>query len=122
MIDMGFLLITFFVMTIRLGLAQDSDLELPHADQAQAMHERKVDIVTVSIDENGTLRWGGRGESSAALRENLESRLAGGADVKVVLRADARAPFSRVQDTMRTVAIAGVTKLSVSALRLGDDS
>jgi biopolymer transport protein ExbD len=122
MIDMSFLLITFFVMTIRLGLAQDQEIDLPRADQAEATHESRVEVVTVRIDQAGRVAWPGGGAGTGGLSTYLEDRRTGGADVKVVLRADARAPFTKVQRVMRSVATAGVSKLSLSALRLGEDS
>jgi len=122
LIDMSFLLITFFVMTLRLGLSQEEKIELPKADQAQTTHEAQVEVVTIDVDRAGRVLWGGKVWQLDALETAL--RALGNQDEKkkVVVRADARSPFERVQRVMRTAARAGVTKLSLAALKLGDEA
>jgi len=122
LIDMSFLLITFFVMTLRLGLSQETQIELPRADQALTRHESQVVIVTLDIDQRGRVLWAGRDWSLPDLTASLSERRAENEQLKVVLRADSRSPFDKVRRVMRAAAQAGVTKLSLSALRLGDES
>ncbi len=122
LIDMSFLLITFFVMTLRLGLSQEEKIELPKADQAQTTHESQVEVLTIDVDRAGRVLWGGKVWQLDALETAL--RALGNQDdkKKVVVRADARSPFAKVQRVMRTAARAGVTKLSLAALKLGDEA
>lgn len=120
MIDMAFLLITFFIMTMRLTASQEEKVTLPRADQAQTTHESKLTIVTVVVDEEGRLFAGGSERTLAGVDELLRDRVAAGEEVKVVLRADARSPFERVRRLMRLAAENGIEKLSISALKLSD--
>jgi biopolymer transport protein ExbD len=120
MIDMAFLLITFFVMTLRLTASQEEKVTLPRADQAQTTHESQLTIVTVIVDESGRIFSGGSERSLADVEAMLRQRLDAGKDVKVVLRADARSPFARVRRVMRVAAENGIEKLSISALKLAD--
>ncbi len=122
LVDMSFLLITFFVMTLRLGVSQEKEIELPKADQAYTTHESQVTIVTLDIDESGRVLWGGREWGLTELVGGLSQRRSENEDVKVVLRADSRSPFDKVQRVMAATAKAGISKVSLAALKLGDDS
>ncbi len=122
LVDMSFLLITFFVMTLRLGASQEKDLELPKADQANTRHESQLHIVTLDVNQHGLVQWGGREWSAAELVGPLTERRGENENIKVVVRADARSPFDQVQRVMASAAQAGISKVSIAALKLGDDS
>lgn len=120
MVDMSFLLITFFVMTLRLSSSSaEQQVRLPHADQAQARHETQVEVVTLVVDENGRVLWNDREVDLDALTPELRARAATGKKVKVALRADARSPFRRVRAAMRAAAEAGIETMSIAALKEG---
>jgi biopolymer transport protein ExbD len=121
LIDMSFLLITFFVMTLRLTMsAAEQQVELPRADQAKATHERPLAIVTLVVDRAGAVRWGDRALSAGSLAAALSARAEAERELKVVVRADARSPFRAVGAVMRAAAEAGVERMSVSALKVED--
>jgi len=120
MIDMAFLLITFFVMTMRLTASQEEKVTLPRADQAQTTHESQLAIVTVVVDAKGQIFTAGAERTIDELDGLLRDRVAAGKEVKVVLRADARSPFERVRRLMRLAAENGIEKLSISALKVAD--
>lgn len=120
MIDMAFLLITFFVMTMRLTASQEEKVTLPRADQAQTTHESQLAIVTVVVDAEGRIFTTGAERTIDELDGLLRDRVAAGKEVKVVLRADARSPFERVRRLMRLAAENGIEKLSISAQKIAD--
>jgi biopolymer transport protein ExbD len=121
MIDMSFLLITFFVMTLRLSMsAAEQQVELPHADQAQTRHEAQLELVTLVIDRGGRILWSDREVSLDEIEPALRRRAAAGRTLKVALRADARSPFRRVRAVMRAAAEAGVETMSIAALKAGE--
>jgi biopolymer transport protein ExbD len=122
MIDMAFLLITFFVMTLRLTASREEKVKLPRADQAQTTHESQLTIVTIVVDAGGRVFAGGRERSVDELDAELRDRLAGGKEVKVVIRADARSPFAQVRRVMRLAAENGIERLSLSALKLAEEA
>lgn len=116
MIDMSFLLITFFVMTLRLSMSSaEQQVELPRADQAQTRHEAQLDIVTLVVDRDGRVVWNDQVVTLDALGPALEARRATGRTVKVALRADARSPFRQVRAVMRVAAEAGIETMSIAA-------
>lgn len=122
LVDMAFLLITFFVMTLRLGVSQEQEIELPKADQANTTHESQVLIVHLDVDQKGRVLWGNREWQVPELVGGLTRRRAENENLKIVVRADARSPFDKVQRVMSAAAQAGISKLSLAALKLGDES
>jgi biopolymer transport protein ExbD len=117
MIDMSFLLITFFVMTLRLSYSTQHPIELPRADQAKTTHAAPVAIATLVVDWQGRIFAGKRELSLADVENDLQQRRDAEPKLKLVLRADARSPFERVRDVMRAAAEAGVDKVSLAALK-----
>jgi biopolymer transport protein ExbD len=123
MIDMSFLLITFFVMTLRLSMSTaEQEVKLPHADQAKSQHESQVEVVTLVVDRDGRIFWGERQLAMEEIQPALRQRVEAGRQVKVALRADARSPFRRVRAAMRAAADAGIETMSIAALRAEDRS
>lgn len=121
MVDMSFLLITFFVMTLRLSMSSaEQQVQLPHADQATARHESQVEVVTLVVDHSGRILWNDREVALDALTPALRARADAGKKVKVALRADARSPFRRVRAAMRAAAEAGIETMSIAALKEGE--
>lgn len=117
MIDMAFLLITFFVMSLRLSVGERHPIELPRADQAKATHEVPAAIVTLVIDRQGRVFAGQRRLRLADVESDLFDHRKEQPNLKVVLRADARSPFEDVRNVMRAAAQAGVEEISVTALK-----
>jgi len=122
MIDMAFLLITFFVMTLRLTASQEEKVKLPRADQAQTTHESQLSIVTIVVDAAGRILSGGHERSLTDLEMTLREQVEAGKEVKVVIRADAASPFARVRRVMRLAAESGIERLSISALKLAEEA
>lgn len=122
LVDMSFLLITFFVMTLRLGISQEQEIELPKADQANTRHESQVVVVHLDVDQNGRVLWGNREWQVSDLVGGLTQRRAEDENLKIVVRADARSPFDKVQRVMSAAAQAGISKVSLAALKLGDET
>jgi len=122
MIDMAFLLITFFVMTLRLTASQEEKVKLPRADQAQTTHESQLSIVTIVVDAAGRILSGGHERSLTDLETTLREQVEAGKEVKVVIRADAASPFARVRRVMRLAAESGIERLSISALKLAEEA
>lgn len=122
LIDMAFLLITFFVMTLRLTATPQEKVTLPRADQAQTTHEAQLRILTVVVDQGGRILTGGREQTLADLDAAMRRHLAAAAEIKVVVRADARSPFAQVRRVMRMAAENGIEKLSITALKLAEEA
>ncbi len=121
MIDMAFLLITFFIMSIRFGQQGEEQIKLPNADQAKTVTEERVDLVTVNVTRDGLYVVNGVRQSSSELRRYLEARKALGDPVEVIVRGDRRSPFSAIQRVMRMSIEAGIANVSLAALQQPDE-
>ena len=122
MIDMAFLLITFFIMSIRFGQAGEEEITLPKADQATEVSEQGVELITINVTPEGTFIVGGVSQSAAVLSRYLRERKEeAGKDVEVVLRGDRNTPFENVQKAMRLSAEAEIPNVSLAALQITED-
>jgi biopolymer transport protein ExbD len=120
MIDMTFLLITFFIMSIRFGQQGEERIKLPNADQAKAVTDERVELVTVNVTKDGTYLVNGINRSSTELLRYLEARKEESDKVELVVRGDRGSEFHAVQRVMRLSAEAGVTDVSLAALQLAE--
>lgn len=107
MIDIVFLLIVFFMTVAHIKSEQLVPIEVPIAEESVIPEERGL-RVTVTIDGEGAVFFGGREipveELSPALARSKEDspRLA------VQLRADARVPFREVRRVLDACAAGGI--------------
>ena len=124
MIDMAFLLITFFIMSIRFGQAGEETIELPNADQAREVTDERVELVTVNVSGEGVYLVSGVQRSRAELDRYIEARKAEASEhrkLEIVVRGDRSSRFENVQAVMRMAADAGVTDVSLAALQAADN-
>jgi len=121
MIDMAFLLITFFIMSIRFGQEGEQMIKLPSADQAKEVIDERVELITVNITRDGLYVIGGGEKSSSELFRYLQLRRDEADKVEVVIRGDRLSEFNAVQRVMRLSAEAGIADVSLAALQLADE-
>jgi biopolymer transport protein ExbD len=125
MVDMAFLLITFFIMSIRFGQQGEELVKLPNADQAREVTDERVELVTVNVTRDGLYVLNTAERSSSEIARYLKSRFDEGKKIEVIVRGDHRAQFDAVQRIMRLSAEAGISDVSLAALQVaegGDDS
>ncbi|TFH19329.1 MAG: biopolymer transporter ExbD [Myxococcales bacterium] len=121
MIDMAFLLITFFIMSIRFGHQGEELVKLPDADQAREVTDERVELVTVNITRSGKYMIGGTLHSGDEVLAYLQARQEEGDKVEVVIRGDKGSEFNAVQRVMRMSAEAGISNVSLAALQRDPD-
>ncbi len=118
LIDMAFLLITFFIMSIRFGQAGEEEIKLPDADQAKETADDGVELVTLNVTADGAFVVNGVRQEPADLYRWLEGRKAETEKkLELVIRGDRNVAFDKIQRAMRLSAEAGVTNVSLSALQ-----
>ena len=123
MIDMAFLLITFFVMSIRFGHQGEELVKLPNADQAQEVTDERVELITVNVTRDGIYFVSGIEQSGSSLFRYLKDRRESSDDgIEGVVRGDRSSEFTDVQRVMRLSAEAGIKDVSLAALLAGDNS
>ena len=121
MIDMAFLLITFFIMSIRFGQQDDERIRLPKADQATEVTDERVELITLNVAEDGRYILNQQDISGAEFATYLRTRKDEGRKIELVVRGDRSSQFNAVQRVMRLSAEAGVTDVSLAAIQLAEE-
>ncbi len=114
LVDVVFLLLTFFVFALVLMVRADVlGVTLPEFGAGQAVQRESV--MTISIDEQGGLRLDGEPielESlAAAVRAALEARV--GSPPRVVIAADQRSASGALLGALDALTAAGVPDVSI---------
>jgi len=123
MIDMAFLLITFFIMSIRFGQAGEEQVKLPNADQAKAATDQRTELITVNVTKDGIYLIGSKQLSGGDLFKYLQARKDESTrKIELVVRGDRKSQFSAIQRIMRLSVEAGVNDMSLAALQRNDEA
>jgi biopolymer transport protein ExbD len=119
MIDVTFLLLTFFMVTSHFASAEKVDVELPHPDQNQSVEQKLVEKVIINLEYHGEdpdpiMRIGAlQMESDKELVQRLRSVAAANPNTQVILRADRRLPYGPVRDVMRMISEVNLTRFQI---------
>lgn len=119
MIDVTFLLLTFFMLASHFASAEKVKVDLPRPDDNQAADRRLKDKVIINMlhVEDTTEPRLQLGPVPVASVADLGGRLREVGElnpsVQVILRADRRLPYAQVREVMEVVAGAGLTRLQV---------
>lgn len=120
LIDVIFCVIIFLVVTTTFDVRTSLRLQLPSA--AGPTIEASDDPLTVVVDAEGRLYLGTAElpkDDRAALVAALQRVDGDRATIRVVLRADARAPHQAVVTAMDALGQAGFSRLSIATLPEG---
>lgn len=110
---MFFLLATFILATLGMSAAGAlSPVQLPAAGTVQA---GPAGAATVGVDSDGGLRLEGQPIGRNELTASLATRRRADAGLRVLVQADARAPFAAVSRALEAAAEAGVLEVSFAA-------
>jgi len=109
MIDVVFLLITFFMVVTEITRQDDiADLELPDVEVAMPDDKPDPERLVINIKKDGSVWYSGAQHTDQELLKTLEiearlSREAGTgvSDRLILVRADARCPFKHIKKLMR---------------------
>lgn len=121
MIDITFLLLTFFTLSSHFASAEKVELALPRPDHNQAEERRFPDKVIINLvyPEKGgpaILRMGAFDVSSIhGLTDALAPVGRHNPQTPVILRADRRLPFGDVRQAMEAISAAGLSRLQLVA-------
>ncbi len=106
------LLIIFMVITPMLN--NKVNVELPNATAAVVMENaNKEDAITVAVTRDGRAYLGGDQVSLDQLAAKITDKLTNKTDKEVYLRADIRANYGKVMDTVDQIRAAGVSNLGL---------
>jgi biopolymer transport protein TolR len=106
------LLIIFMVITPMLN--NKVNVDLPTAAAAVVMENaNKEDAITVAVTRDGRAYLGGDQVSLDELGPKISAKLENKTDKEVYLRADVRANYGKVMDTVDQIRAAGVSNLGL---------
>ena len=115
MIDVVFLLITFFMTVTSFASAELIQVAMPIAPEAK-VPEEVGDMQFISVSENGTYFLGAFKSDLEHIKEALKARNAKEGFKGAYIRADARTPHKHVSELMKTCADAGVYNILFGTL------
>ena len=116
MIDVVFLLITFFMTVTSYASAELVQVAMPIAPEAK-VPEDVGDRQFLSVSENGTFFLGAFASDLPTIKEALMARNQREGFKGAYIRADAHTPFRYVNDLMKTCAEAGVYNILFGPLK-----
>lgn len=117
MIDITWILIIFFMVTMHLAETEFAvELELPVASAAEIPPDMNGRVI-VSIDPGGSYFVGNQPMSLAELTGHLKRRLIEFPPLKVYLRADAGIPARKTKEFYRACAEAGAVEVILASFR-----
>ena len=121
LIDVTFLLLTFFMLASHFASAEKTDIDLPRPDDSQAVDRRLQEKIIINVLYRGEradpeLRLGPmRVDSITTLDDRLGELARQNPRAQVILRADRRLPYGVVRQVMEIVAARKLTRLQVVA-------
>ncbi len=111
LIDIIFLMLIFFVTTSAMEtFEKDIAIDLPKGD-IPALAAGAPHLVYVELDANGIIKLEGSPIGLDDLRSRLKALVNAAPDLKVILRADARAIWQSVVDVSEAITLSGVSSL-----------
>jgi len=119
LIDVTFLLLTFFMLSTHFASAEKMALELPRPDDNQAMDRRFMDKVIINMLYQGekrppALTIGPVGlKTTSELSERLSDLARMYPRIEVILRADRRLPYGDVRRIMKLISARNLSHLQV---------
>lgn len=121
LIDVTFLLLTYFMLACHFASSEKPDMKLPTPDRSQAVERQLEDRIVINMLYAGDsapprLTFGAVEVASVAeLSERLGALARGSPRVEVVLRADRRLKYGEVRGVMEAIAAANLGRLQVVA-------
>lgn len=116
MIDVVFLLITFFMTVTSYASAELVQVAMPNAPEAK-VPEDVGDRQFLSISENGTYFLGAFSSNLKDIKNQLLQRNSVPGFKGAYIRADAHTPYRYVNELMKTCAEAGVYNILFGTLK-----
>jgi biopolymer transport protein ExbD len=112
-IDVALVLVIILLVTAPMMSASDLPVRLPTARTRGAEDQRNL---SVTLGSDGSLAVDDQRVAPSALRAAVGAKLAqpGEANVLVVIRADADAPYARVRTLLADVRAAGAQRLAIA--------
>ena len=115
LVDVVFLLIIFFIMTLNFSHLLIRKVELPLADKATPELKRTPAELIITVQSDHSLFVGRKPVQLQRLGEFLQARIQDPVGTTVTLRGDETLPYQTLQLVMEQVALSGVSRIHFAA-------
>ncbi len=121
MIDVVFLLLTFFIFSVALMVRADV-LGVTLPEIASGQQAERVEPITVTLQADGSVRLMGEPVERSALIEAIRALHQERSDAPVLLAADVQAGAGQLIELADALVAAGITRFSVVGRRAAEPS
>lgn len=115
LVDVVFLLIVFFIMTLNFSHMLIRKVDLPLADRAKPELERTPAELIITVQNDHSLFVGRNPVHLQRLGEFLQKHILNPDHTTVTLRGDENLPYQTLQLIMEQVALSGVSRIHFAA-------
>ncbi len=124
MVDVAFLLLTFFIFTSSMSRPQTMELNLPPDDKA-TVEVAESNLMTIRVDKDGNTFWNIGTELPKKIEFNellklMKERNAANPKLITLLKVDRDGTYKMMIDVMDELNVAGVTRFSLAPMTEAD--
>jgi biopolymer transport protein ExbD len=120
LVDVAFLLLTFFMLTTSMTRPQTMEINLP-PDQEVKVEIAESNLLTLLIDETGKIYWSigikaPQRLEQANLRKFLRDQIAGNPKLVTLVKVDRKGKYKMMVDIMDELNLANITRFSLAPM------
>lgn len=120
LVDVAFLLLTFFMLTTSMTRPQTMEINLP-PDQEVKVEIAESNLLTLLIDEGGKMYWSigikaPQRLEQANLRKFLREQIAGNPKLVTLVKVDRKGKYKMMVDIMDELNLANITRFSLAPM------
>ena len=119
LVDIAFLLLTFFMLTTTFSLPQVMEITLPPSETKSEVTESS--LLLLRLMENGTIFWNMGTEAPRALEQNtlrafLKERINTNPNMITLVKVDRKSKYSNMVKIIDELHLANITRYSLAPL------
>ncbi len=120
LVDVAFLLLTFFMLTTSMTRPQTMEINLP-PDQEVKVEIAESNLLTLLIDEAGKMYWSigikaPQKLEQANMRKFLREQIAGNPKLVTLVKVDRKGKYKMMVDIMDELNLANITRFSLAPM------
>lgn len=120
LVDVAFLLLTFFMLTTSMTRPQTMEINLP-PDQEVKVEIAESNLLTLLIDEAGKMYWSigikaPQRLEQPNLRKFLREQIAGNPKLVTLVKVDRKGKYKMMVDIMDELNLANITRFSLAPM------
>ena len=124
LVDVAFLLLTFFMLTTSMTQPQVMEINIPPDPQTQ-VPTRESDLLSLLVDQHGGIYWAvgmqmPKRVELVNLRSLLRERLAANPRTVALVRIDRKGSYKSIVDILDELNLTNITRLSLLPFRDAD--